>query len=154
MVSRIISVEPFDLVVFGGTGDLAHRKLFPALFQRDSDGQFTEPTRIISVARREMSEDEFRESVAASLREFVGKEAAASPVFKRFLKRIEHVSVDVTGEKGWRELAEKLADGEERVRAFYLATSPELFGPIARPARQARPRHAEGSHHRRKADRP
>ena len=131
MVSRIINVEAFDLVVFGGTGDLAHRKLFPALFQRDSDGQFTEPTRIISVARREMSDEKFRESVASSLRAFVGKEATASPVFKRFIERIQHVSVDVTGEKGWRELAEKLADGKERVRAFYLATSHELFGPIA-----------------------
>jgi glucose-6-phosphate 1-dehydrogenase len=131
MVSRIINVEAFDLVVFGGTGDLAHRKLFPALFQRDSDGQFTEPTRIISVARREMSDQKFREGVASSLRAFVGKEATASPVFKRFIERIQHVSVDVTGEKGWRELAEKLADGDERVRAFYLATSPELFGPIA-----------------------
>ena len=131
MVSRIISVEAFDLVVFGGTGDLAHRKLFPALFQRDSDGQFTEPTRIISVARREMSDEKFRESVASSLRAFVGKEATASPVFKRFIERIQHLSVDVTGEKGWRELAKKLEGGEERVRAFYLATSPELFGPIA-----------------------
>ncbi len=131
MVSRIINVEAFDLVVFGGTGDLAHRKLFPALFQRDSDGQFTEPTRIISVARREMSDEKFREGVASSLRAFVGKEATASPVFKRFIERIQHLSVDVTGEKGWRELAKKLEGGEERVRAFYLATSPELFGPIA-----------------------
>ncbi|MBV9753174.1 MAG: glucose-6-phosphate dehydrogenase [Hyphomicrobiales bacterium] len=131
MVSRIISVEPFDLVVFGGTGDLAHRKLFPALFQRDSDGQFSEPTRVISVARREMSDAHFRENVAASLRQFVGKEAAASPVLERFLERIQHISVDVTGEKGWRELGEKLSGGEDRVRAFYLATTPELFGPIA-----------------------
>ncbi len=131
MVSRIISVEPFDLVVFGGTGDLAHRKLFPALFQRDSDGQFSEPTRIISLARREMSDEKFRESVAVSLRGFLGKDVAASPAFKRFLERIQHVSVDVTGEKGWRELAAKLAGADERVRAFYLATSPELFGPIA-----------------------
>ncbi|MBV8450526.1 MAG: glucose-6-phosphate dehydrogenase (NADP(+)), partial [Hyphomicrobiales bacterium] len=131
MVSRIISVEPFDLVVFGGTGDLAHRKLFPALFQRDSDGQFSEPTRVISVARREMSDAQFRENVAASLRQFVGKEAAASPVLERFLERIQHISVDVTGEKGWRELGKKLSGGEDRVRAFYLATTPELFGPIA-----------------------
>src|ERR1700751_3202451 len=131
MVSRIINVEAFDLVVFGGTGDLAHRKLFPALFQRDSDGQFTEPTRIISVARREMSDEKFRERVASSLRAFVGKEATASPGLKRFIERIQHDSVYVTGEKGWREPAENLADGKERVRAFYPATSPELFGPIA-----------------------
>jgi glucose-6-phosphate 1-dehydrogenase len=131
MVARIISVEPFDLVVFGGTGDLAHRKLFPALFQRDADGQFSEPTRIIGTARREMSEDEFRSSVAKSLEQFVGKEVACSPAHGRFLQRLEYVSVDVTGEKGWEVLAQKLAAGAERVRAFYLATSPELFGPIA-----------------------
>ncbi len=132
MVARIIRVEPFDLVVFGGTGDLAHRKLFPALFQRDADGQFTEPSRVIGVARRAMTADEFRASVASSLEQFVGKEVAASPVRERFLKRIDHVSVDVTGEKGWKELAGKLAEGADRVRAFYLATSPDLFGPIAR----------------------
>jgi len=131
MVARIISVEPFDLVVFGGTGDLAHRKLFPALFHRDADGQFSEPTRILSVARRGMSDDEFRASVAKSLTLFVGKEVVSSPSFARFLQRIEHVSVDVTGEKGWRDLAGKLSAGVDRVRAFYLATSPELFGPIA-----------------------
>jgi glucose-6-phosphate 1-dehydrogenase len=131
MVARIISVDPFDLVVFGGTGDLAHRKLFPALFERDSDGQFTEPTRIIGVARRGMDAEGFRGSVAASLEEFVGKEVASSPVQKRFLQRLDYVSVDVTGEKGWQELSGKLADGTKRVRAFYLATSPDLFGPIA-----------------------
>jgi hypothetical protein len=54
MTSQIIKVEPFDLVVFGGTGDLAYRKLFPALFHRDKDGQFNEPTRIIGVSRRKM----------------------------------------------------------------------------------------------------
>ena len=51
MTSKIIKVEPFDLVVFGGTGDLAYRKLFPALIHRDKDDQFNEPTRIIGLAR-------------------------------------------------------------------------------------------------------
>jgi glucose-6-phosphate 1-dehydrogenase len=130
MVARIISVEPFDLVVFGGTGDLAHRKLFPALFRRDEDGQFSDPTRIFGLARREMSEDEFREDVATSLKDFVGKDVVSSPAYERFLRRIGHVTIDVTGEKGWKELSKKLAEGAGRVRAFYLATSPELFGPI------------------------
>ena len=47
MALRIVKVEPFDLVVFGGTGDLAHRKLYPALFRRECSNQFSEPTRII-----------------------------------------------------------------------------------------------------------
>jgi len=47
MSSRIITVEPFDLVVFGGAGDLAYRKLLPALFERDRDGQIPPLARII-----------------------------------------------------------------------------------------------------------
>jgi glucose-6-phosphate 1-dehydrogenase len=46
-VARIITVEPFDLIVFGGTGDIGYRKLFPALFRRDLVGQLSEPTRIL-----------------------------------------------------------------------------------------------------------
>ena len=45
MAPRIVKVEPFDLVVFGGAGDLAHRKLYPALFHRERSNQFSEPTR-------------------------------------------------------------------------------------------------------------
>ena len=52
MAPRIVKVDPFDLVVFGGTGDLAYRKLYPALFHRERSDQFSEPTRIIGVSRR------------------------------------------------------------------------------------------------------
>ncbi len=51
MSSQIIPVEPFDYVVFGGTGDLAERKLLPALYHRQLDGQLTDPTRIIGASR-------------------------------------------------------------------------------------------------------
>jgi hypothetical protein len=47
MAARIVKVEPFDLVVFGGTGNLAYRKLYPALMHREKSQQFSEPTRII-----------------------------------------------------------------------------------------------------------
>ena len=63
MTSQIIKVEPFDLVVFGGTGDLAYRKLFPALFHRDKDDQFKEPTRVIGVSRRHLEREDFRSKV-------------------------------------------------------------------------------------------
>ena len=43
MTAKIIKVEPFDIVVFGGSGDLAYRKLYPSLFHRDRSEQFTEP---------------------------------------------------------------------------------------------------------------
>jgi glucose-6-phosphate 1-dehydrogenase len=50
MAARIVKVEPFDLVVFGGTGDLAYLKLYPALMNREKSEQFSEPTRIIGVS--------------------------------------------------------------------------------------------------------
>ena len=51
MVSRVIPVDTFDLVIFGGTGDLAERKLIPALYQRQVAGQLSEPTRILGASR-------------------------------------------------------------------------------------------------------
>ena len=61
MTSRVIQVDPFDLVVFGGTGDLAHRKLLPALYHRDLDGQIPGDARIIAVSRRQMDHAGYRE---------------------------------------------------------------------------------------------
>ena len=54
MVSRVIPVDPFDLVIFGGTGDLARRKILPGLFRRFCAGQMPENARVIGAARTEM----------------------------------------------------------------------------------------------------
>ena len=70
MAPRIVKVEPFDLVVFGGTGDLAYRKLYPALFHRERSNQFSEPTRIIGASRRHLERDAFRASVKDALMKF------------------------------------------------------------------------------------
>ena len=130
MTSQIIKVEPFDLVVFGGTGDLAYRKLFPALFHRDKDNQFTEPTRVIGVSRRGLDRDAFRAEVRDALAKFGGAGANSGADVERFLNRVEYLAVDATGEAGWDKLKSALGEGD-RVRAFYMATSPDLFGPIA-----------------------
>ena len=130
MTSQIIKVEPFDLVVFGGTGDLAYRKLFPALFHRDKDDQFKEPTRIIGVSRRHLEAEAYRASVRDALLRFGGADGASAPYLERFLNRVSYASVDVTGDEGWDTL-KGLLEPDERVRAFYMATSPDLFGPIA-----------------------
>ena len=54
MSSQIIPVDPFDCIIFGGTGDLAERKLLPALYHRQKDGQMTEPTRIVGASRSDL----------------------------------------------------------------------------------------------------
>jgi glucose-6-phosphate 1-dehydrogenase len=131
MVSRIINVEPFDVVVFGGTGDLAYRKLFPALFHREVDGQLVDPTRIIGVSRGEIAPQEYRAHIAEALKTFAGSNESNAVACERFLQRIDHVAVDIKGDVGWKVLAGKLDGDPKKVRAFYLATSPDLFGGVA-----------------------
>ena len=60
MASRVIPVDPFDLVIFGGTGDLARRKILPALYRRFTAGQFASDTRLIGAARAEMDATAYR----------------------------------------------------------------------------------------------
>ena len=130
MTSRIIAVDPFDIVVFGGTGDLAYRKLFPALFMRERDNQLTNPTRIIGVSRQDLTGASFRDLVEKALKKFVAKEWIDEPTLSRFLGRLHYAKVDARGVDGWTNLKSLIADGLDRVRAFYLATAPELFDVI------------------------
>jgi glucose-6-phosphate 1-dehydrogenase len=132
MTSRIIVVPPFDYVVFGGTGDLAQRKLLPALYRREWDGQLPADARIIGVSRREMSLQAYLGQVRRSLEENIGPGKFDPDVADRFLSRIQHISADGSNDKGWPALQAVLRGYEDRNRAFYLATDPDLIGPICR----------------------
>ena len=102
MVARVVPVEPFDLVVFGVTGDLARRKLIPALYHRMEDGQMPEGARVIGAARSEMDAAAFRAAASAALDEFVGKVDGA--VRARFLGCLDYVRIDATTDEGWDRL--------------------------------------------------
>ena len=131
MSSQFIPVEPFDYVVFGGTGDLAERKLLPALYHRQITGQFTDPTRIIGASRAAMTDEGYREFAVKALREHLKPEEIDDAQLKAFTDRLFYVSVDAKSEQGWDALKAILDDGKERVRAFYLAVAPVIFGEIA-----------------------
>lgn len=60
MVAKTVPVDPFDLIVFGGTGDLAARKLLPGLFHRFCSGQLPEGAKIFGAARGEMDQKKFQ----------------------------------------------------------------------------------------------
>ncbi|WP_170337556.1 glucose-6-phosphate dehydrogenase [Ruegeria arenilitoris] len=127
MVSRVIPVDPFDLVLFGATGDLAQRKILPGLYHRFEVGQMPEDARIIGTARSDMDDDGFRAQVRKSMKEFAP--SFKKDVLDRFLARVEYVSVDALGENGWDKLAKSLR--ADVVRAFYLSVGPKLFPGIA-----------------------
>lgn len=135
MASRLIKVDDFDLVIFGATGDLARRKLLPALFRRHAAGQLPDAARIIGSARSDMDDAAFRADISEAIAEF-DPARADSPELPGFLDRLSYVPIDVEGGAGWPELAARMRPGV--VQAFYFSVAPSLFGAIAeRLARHA-----------------
>ena len=129
MVSRVIPVEPFDLVVFGGTGDLARRKIIPALFRRYCAGQIPEDSQIIGAARSALDDAGYRGLVGEAIREFSGGRACEDGTLERFLEMTRYIQLDASGSDGWDDLTHLIQ--KDRIRAFYLSVGPSLFGPIA-----------------------
>ncbi|HEY6630980.1 MAG TPA: glucose-6-phosphate dehydrogenase [Rhizobiaceae bacterium] len=130
MTSQIIPVEPFDFIIFGGTGDLAERKLLPALYHRQRDNQFSEPTRIIGTSRAKLEDEEFREFARKAISEHVQKEYIDKKEVEEFVSRLTYVAADATTGAGFDKL-KKAIGGSKAIRAFYLAVTPTLFGKIA-----------------------
>lgn len=135
MSSQIIPVEPFDYVVFGATGDLAERKLLPALYHRQLAGQLTEPTRIIGASRTAMTNEEYRKYTEDALKEHLKQGEYDDAEVAKFCARVFYVPVDAKSPDGWDKLKTLLDTGKDVVRAFYLAVSPAIFGDIAEKIR-------------------
>ena len=130
MTPRIIPVELFDLVVFGATGDLSQRKLLPALFHRDLQGQIPPGSRIIGCSRRAMTNEEFQAFARKAIEDHVPEADRPADVMGRFLERVSYVTADAAQDAGWAELGKLLKPESHRIRVFYLAVGPDLFGPI------------------------
>ena len=107
MVSRVIPVDAFDLVIFGGTGDLARRKIYPALYHRFRDGQMPAEARVVGAARSDYDDAQFREEVHGALKEFVDAEHLEDEQVQAYLDRVHYVAVDATGTDGWKKLKKR-----------------------------------------------
>ena len=129
MVSRVIPVEPFDLVIFGGTGDLARRKVLPSLYRRFWTGQMPAKSRVIGVSRKSITDDMFREFAHTAIRDFALQGRDDEARIATFLRQLRYVSIDATGEAGWDELRSSLRP--DVVRAFYFSVGPDVFIPLS-----------------------
>lgn len=117
-------INPFILVVFGGTGELARTKLFPALFSLFKQGKLPKVFFIIGLARRSFSDTEFRE--------LLGKEGSE---WEEFAKHLYYQQGRFEEKKGYEELAERLSEFDKEMgaciaRFFYLATPPDHYQTI------------------------
>lgn len=122
----------FDLVIFGATGDLSLRKLIPALYHRDVDGQLNADARIFAVARGEQSDEAFRNAAVEALRRYLPAAELDADKARRFLGRIRYVSLDAETPEHYARLGAVLDGGPERILVFYLAVAPRFFGSICR----------------------
>ena len=129
MASRVIPVDPFDLVIFGGTGDLARRKILPGLFRRYLSGQMPENARIIGAARSELSREAYQAMIKDAIAEFGGAEKEDSAAVAKFLETLNYTAIDAKGSAGWDKLSDMVRG--DVIQAFYFSVAPSLFGDLA-----------------------
>lgn len=117
--------------IFGATGDLAHRKLYPSLFRLFKKGFINENFAVIGTARREWSDDYFRDVIADSVKDLVDDQEELDR-FKSHFYYISHNVNDAANYVELKKLSEQLDDKYtlNHNRIFYLAMAPEFFGTI------------------------
>jgi glucose-6-phosphate 1-dehydrogenase len=120
------------IMIFGATGDLAKRKLFPSLYRLFNSGRLSERFAVIGVARRPLTNDEFQHSVKDSVLSALGKDEKID----EFASHFYYHSHDVTDSSSYLTLKTMAKELDtqynlEGNRIFYLAMAPEFFGTIA-----------------------
>lgn len=129
-MASVIPVEDFDMVVFGATGDLTLRKLLPALYARFQAGQFSNACRIIAAARSDLDNSSYRKRAEKALREHVKADDLPRETLSAFLKLVHYARTDGARSDGWEALDGLFKGAPDRIRVFYLATSPNLYGAV------------------------
>ncbi|MDX1605451.1 MAG: glucose-6-phosphate dehydrogenase [Candidatus Competibacterales bacterium] len=123
-------VQPFDLVIFGGSGDLTMRKLLPSLYYHHREGLLPPSGRVIGVARRTMDAEQYRAMASEQARRHIDPEHVDEEAWQQFLTRLDYLPLDASKEDDFEHLAAKLAECPEHERVYYLSTGPALFAAI------------------------
>jgi len=119
-----------DVVVFGGHGDLAQKKLLPSLYELYRDGHIPEQSRIVGIGRKAMTDDEYRAMMAEAIEQGTTAAEYNRDVANRFLARVVYRDLDGADSNQLETLSPFFAEAPNRPRTYYLATPPRLFGPI------------------------
>jgi glucose-6-phosphate 1-dehydrogenase len=120
----------FDLVFFGGTGDLTWRKLMPALFQAFRHGKLPPGGRLLAVARDERSDEQYRAFIKERFTEVEPSKRPSDEEFARFAEMLHYRRMDLSKPEHYAGLKQWLVDRGADTSVLYLATSPHLFPQI------------------------
>ncbi|MBA2629866.1 MAG: glucose-6-phosphate dehydrogenase, partial [Thermoleophilaceae bacterium] len=127
-------VHPTTLTIFGATGDLAKRKLLPALYNLAHEGALPERFNLIGVSRSEMPHDDYRQSARESILEH-SRRQPDEKVLDRLLDQVRYVAGTFDEDSMYETLAQTATEFDDEAglafnRAFYLSTAPEYFAVI------------------------
>jgi glucose-6-phosphate 1-dehydrogenase len=120
-------LEPFDIVLFGATGDLATRKLMRAIYRRVCSGQIPQGSKIIGLARADLTRERYLEEVRSRLEIHLNPNEFNTADWELFCSCVDYVRVDATKTEDFERLAAVLAGREQLVRVIFLSMAPSLF---------------------------
>jgi glucose-6-phosphate 1-dehydrogenase len=125
--------DPLTLVIFGATGDLAHRKLIPALFSLACDGLMPEKFAIVGFGRSRREDAAFREGLRKSVE---GSSDFSPREWDKFAENLTYVQGHYDDVESFKQLGDVLDKidqdkGTENHRLFYLATPPDVYADVA-----------------------
>ncbi len=137
-----VAAEPVSIVIFGGAGDLAHRKLLPALYNLSVDGLLPPRTAIVGVGRKQMTDDDYRAFAKEGVTQF-SRRPIDERAWQTFADALFFVNTTIDDEASLGPLGSKLdvvehARGLPGNRIYYLAVPPSLFVPTVQQLHRSR----------------
>lgn len=135
-MNKEMYLESSVLFIFGATGDLAKRKLFPAIFSLFQEKKLAKPFAVIGLARRPRTNEQFRADIRDSIQNFARYKVDDEENWQEFASHFHYQSLDIHNVEGFTSLCRLSEQLEQQYaikgnRLFYLALAPELFGSVS-----------------------
>ena len=125
-------MQPCTIIIFGATGDLAKKKLLPALYHLNIENRLTDNTRIICMGRQETTQSQWHEKVTEYI-SLKARNGLDDDSLEDYLSKIDYFKCDLTESSSYQELNTQLLDPSRNYSSnivFYLSISPSLFGVV------------------------
>jgi glucose-6-phosphate 1-dehydrogenase len=128
--------EPFNIIVFGGDGDLALRKIYPALFHRQIDGQLLCEYNIVAITRKNPKDSSFFDDLTKFLKESTN-ELDIDKDIHEFSSKIQLIEAPEASVEGYKNLSEYASKYPNYQNIFYFSTPSSAFGPISKALKES-----------------
>ncbi len=122
--------EEFELIIFGGDGDLSYRKIYPALYHRLNEGQISKNVRILAVSRKPYEIEDFRQKVKSEILSYV--KDANIKIVDQLISLISNGRIDTDKGEECEVTKSWFLESTDYIRVFYLATPAVVFGSISK----------------------